>query len=266
MEAEVTREKVRVKKGVIIADAVFLVFVLYYTVMALLSPARKISSINEEFGFKNPENSTVDERIFSDSAFVSMNRNKSFLQARIAIAESDSISLSLNLADSTAILELTGVTLNKAKISHIKLSHIFFKADEYAISAMLATPFTISKDYTSIRKEPLMLKVAPKDTSEYKPDILPDTSKAEAVNYMLEMGNGFRLYVYQETTNGTGGGLGRFMFDLGDRFRNSWNIIKSIALFRVPEYHPFIKIRLSREDARNIYRGLPRKGQVAVYR
>jgi len=32
-----------------------------------------------------------------------------------------------------------------------------------------------------------MIKMAPKDTSEYKPDIMPDTSITEPVNYILEM-------------------------------------------------------------------------------
>ena len=40
--------------------------------------------------------------------------------------------------------------------------------------------------------------MAPKDTSEYKPDIMPDTSITEPVNYILEMTNGTRIYVYQE--------------------------------------------------------------------
>ena len=52
--------------------------------------------------------------------------------------------------------------------------------------------------YATIEKEPIMIKMAPKDTSEYKPDIMPDTSVIEPVNYILEMTNGTRIYVYQE--------------------------------------------------------------------
>jgi hypothetical protein len=111
-----------------------------------------------------------------------------------------------------------------------------------------------------------MLKVAPKDTSEYKPDILPDTSNVEAVNYMLQMDNGFRLYVYQELEEQRSGRMGRFFFDLGDRFRNSMEIFRSIIVFKIPEFHPSVKIHLPKADARNIYRGLPRNGQVAVSR
>ena len=40
---------------------------------------------------------------------------------------------------------------------------------------------------------------------------------------------------------------------------------KSAALFKVPEYHPYIKIRIPRDDVKIIYRALPRNGQIAVY-
>jgi hypothetical protein len=42
--------------------------------------------------------------------------------------------------------------------------------------------------------------------------------------------------------------------------------MKKVVTFRVPEYHPFIKIRLNRADAKIIYRAIPYHGQVAVYR
>jgi hypothetical protein len=234
--------------------------------MAIISPAKKITSINNEFGFRGQENTTVDERIFSDSAFVKMNRDKAYCQSRILTAETDSVSLALNLADSTAILEIKGVTVHKAKIDKAKISKVFYKADEYAVSSMLSTPFTISHDFATIQKEPLMIKMAPKDTSEYKPDILPDTTDFEPVNFMMEMENGIRLYVYQVVGEKEGGRLNLFVFDIKDRFRNASDIIKSIFVLRVPEYHPYIRIRLPKADAKIIYRALPKHGQVAVFR
>jgi hypothetical protein len=34
----------------------------------------------------------------------------------------------------------------------------------------------------------------------------------------------------------------------------------------VPEYHPYIRIRMAKSDAKIIYRALPGHGQFAVYR
>ena len=57
---------------------------------------------------------------------------------------------------------------------------------------LLSSPMNIVSDLATIRKEPLMIKMAPKDTSEFKPDIIPDTSDYEPVNYILEMDNGIQ--------------------------------------------------------------------------
>jgi hypothetical protein len=130
----------------------------------------------------------------------------------------------------------------------------------------LSTPFTIKKDFATVKKEPLMIKLAPKDTSEYKPDILPDTTSSEPVNYMLETETGIRLYFYQDIGEKSGDRLSRFLFDINYRFKNIWSIIKSIFILRVPEYHPYIKMRIPKADAKIIYRALPRHGQIALFR
>lgn len=253
------------RKVLFILCSLLLVFMIFYAIMSLLSPSRKIKEIKNEYGYTKPENLKTDTRIFSDSTYISLNRQKVFYQAQVILAESDSICLALNLSDSTAILEINGVMVHKAKISEIAISKVLKRADEYSVSAMLAIPFAIANDYATIRKEPLMLKVAPKDTSEFKPNILPDTTNSEAVNYLFEMENGTRLYVYQNVDRDEGGGLSLSLFDLNDKLRNIGDNLKSIVRFKVPEYKPAIKIRMSKADARIIYRALPKHGQIAVY-
>ncbi len=268
METELNEGSGRRRVWLYTLAIAFLLFVLYYAVMSIIAVSEKVTAINSEFGYKPPENSTVpvNQKIFRDSAYVSLNRQKAFYQSRTIMAETDSISLSLNLPDSTASLEINGVAVHEAKLIKIFKSGVFNKADEYAISNMLSVPFNVTGSFATIKKEPLMLKVAPKDTSEYKPDILPDTTNTTPVNYIMQLDHGFRIYVYQDTGNDTGGILKRFIFDVSDRFRNIWGILKSIATFKVPEYHPAIKLRMKKDDARIIYRALPVHGQIALYR
>ena len=266
MEVESPKEAGRKKSWPFILASVLILLVLYYSIMAIISTSRKVSAINEEFGFKQPENGSIGNRLFSDSAYVKLNRERAFYQSRNLMAETDSICLLLNLADSFAILEINGVTVHKARLTSLKISSVLYRADEYAVSSMLSVPFTVMENHSTIAKEPLMLKVAPKDTSEYKPDILPDTTNTAAVNYMMEMDNGFRVYIYQETGDDIGGALNRFIFDTSNRFENIWAIIKNIARLKVPEYHPGIRLRMKKTDARIIYRALPVHGQIAVYR
>lgn len=192
-------------------------------------------------------------------------KEKSYLQARTSMAETDSVYMTLNLSDSTANLEISGVTVHSVRISSYRVSGILRRTDEYAISSMLSLPMNIVSDLATIKKEPLMIKMAPKDTSEFKPDIIPDTSDYEPVNYILKMDNGIRIYVYQTTDTLKSDRRQLFFFDLRDRSGTTWSYLKNIARFRVPEYHPFIKIRLPKADAKILYRAVPRRGQIAVY-
>jgi hypothetical protein len=110
-----------------------------------------------------------------------------------------------------------------------------------------------------------MIKVAPKDTSEYKPDITPDTSITEPVYYILETSVGVRIYFYQEENMTLNDRISRFRFDINDRIRDTWEALKRVAVFKVPEYHAFVKIRLPRSDAKIIYRAIPKNGQIAFF-
>lgn len=265
-------EKEKKKSSIVLRIFLFLIlfivisFATYYTVMSLLSTSRAISDINEKYSFKQTEKETIDERLFSDSSFVSLQKDKAFFQSRLTMASTDSIGLTLNLEDSLACLEINGVVVHKTKISYKEESKAFNKANTFAVASMFSSPLTIVHTYSTIKRVPLLIKMAPKDTSEYKPDITPDTSAYEPVNYILEMDNGIRIFVYQEENKKSSDLYDQIYFDLTDRLRNTLETLKMVKHFKVPEYHPYIKIKLPKADAKIIYRALPAKGLITVYR
>lgn len=250
----------------IVPGALIIIFLIWFSIISVLAPSRKLDEIRTNFGFQQNSENSLDERFYSDSAYMEMLKGKAFLQAKISMAETDSVYMTLNLRDSTANLEISGVAVHSAKISRIKISGILKSENESAITLMFASPMNIISDFATIKKEPLMIKMAPKDTSEFKPDVIPDTSDYEPVNYIMEMDNGIRIYVYQATDTVTSDKNHLLFFDLNDRLKNTWGSLKSIVRFRVPEYHPFIKIRLPKADAKILYRAVPRRGQIAVFR
>jgi hypothetical protein len=265
MENIVKKPLTRKKISLIIIGAFLLFFLGYYSIMSVLGPGKKLNEIKARFGSQQVSENITDERFYTDSAYINLLKEKVFLQSRISMAETDSIYMTLNLADNTANLEISGVTVHSARINVLKISRILRPGNDYVIPVMLASPMTIISDFASIKKEPLMIKMAPKDTSEFKPDIIPDTSDFEPVNYILEMDNGIRIFVYQNTDTITTDKNNLFFFDLNDRLKTTWSSLKSIARFKVPEYHPYIKIRLPKADAKILYRAVPRHGQIAVY-
>jgi hypothetical protein len=265
METEISNKKPRGKVTFIVLISIISVLIIYYSIMSMIGPERKMEEIKNEFKAKAGDKNEVDQRILTDSTYLKLLKEKAFLQSRILMAETDSIYLTLNLADSTANIEICGVTVHKSKMKSVKTSKILSQGNENTILSMLATPFSISQAFATIKKEPVMIKMAPKDTSEYKPDIMPDTSITEPVNYILEMKGGIRIYVYQDENVKLNDRISHLKFDINDRIRDTWSALKSVAVFKVPVYHPFIKIRLPRTDAKIIYRAIPKNGQVAVF-
>ena len=248
--------------AVISVFAFILIFIIYYSVMMMLSPGKKYAALRNEFGIDTTEKSRKDNPVFSDSTYLNLLKEKAFLQSRLIMAETDSIYLTLNLSDSTVNLEISGVTVHTVKMSRIKISRMLENGDEFLISSMLSSPLTIENDISSIEKEPLMVSLAPRDTSEFQPDIIPDTTDIEPVSYIFEMTHGIRIYFYQEEEENA---FHTFKFDLRDRLRNAFNTIRSAITLKIPEYNPYIKIFLPRADARIIYRAIPKNGQAAVY-
>jgi len=266
MEPE-TEKKISGRNLALISISAFIIiFIIYYSVMMMLSPVKKYAAIRNEFGIDTTEKSRDNNPIFSDSTYLKLLKEKAFLQSRMIMAETDSIYLTLNLSDSTVNLEISGVSVHQTKFSDMEASKIFLKGDENLILSLMASPFTISNDWSSIKKEPVLIKMAPKDTSEYKPDIMPDTSLTEPVNYILEMTDGTRIYVCQEEEDKYVDRKSQSGFDLRYRLRDAWSCMKSIIRFRIPEYHLYIKIYLPRADAKIIYRAIPKYGQVGLYR
>ncbi|OFY42284.1 MAG: hypothetical protein A2Z69_00165 [Bacteroidetes bacterium RBG_13_44_24] len=242
-----------------------LCFLIYYSIMSIIAPGKKYRELKSEYGFRQNEKNPVDERIFTDSTYLSILKEKSFLQSRVTLAESDSIYLTVNLHDSIVNLEINGVSVHKADIKRTNISKMLKGEKDYVILLMLSVPLTVNRNFASIEKEPLMIKLAPKDTSEYEPDIIPDTADYEPVNFILETDNGTILCVYQAEKLRAGDGIRLFIFDVKHRVRYAAADFARIITFRVPVYRPFIKLRIPRSDAKIIYRALPVQGQIAVY-
>lgn len=249
----------------ILAMILLCLLMVGHLVLSLKAPVKKLREIRVQYGFVQDIKNPVNERILTDSAFLALMKEKAYYQSRVAMAATDSIYMTINLGDSTLNLEISGVVVHTAEIKKIKLSHIL-KRDEYPVLNMLSTPFVITADYSTIKKEPVMIKMAPKDTSEYQPDIIPDTADYEPVNFILLMENGVKIHIYQGEKLRAGDNLNRFLFDLRDRLRITTSTLFSTIRFRVPEYYPYIRIRLARADSKRIYRALPYRGQAGLYR
>ena len=266
MEAETQKKNSYFKIGLFIVLIPVVAFVVYYSIMVMRSPSKKMAEISARYGFSDSEKRKISKRVASDSTFLSLLKQEAYWQSRVMMAETDSVYLTLNLAEKVANIEISGVVVHSTPIDEIEASRIITHGDEFVITSLLSAPLTIVSDTSSIEKITFVVKIAPKDTSEYKPDAIPDTAFYEPVNYIFETDRGIKIMVYQSEEIKQGDSWDRFLFDLRHRLINTKAAMKDILAFKVPEYQPFIKIKIPSADAKIIYRALPRKGQIGVYR
>jgi len=151
MESESTDKQPGAGRILIILAILIVTFIVYYSVMSVLAPGRTLEKIRNEYSAKQEEKSAADEKIFSDSAYQSRLKEKAFLQSRIALAESDSVYLSINFADSSANLEIFGVVVHSAKFEDLQMSKILRKGSDYVISYLYSSPFMISSSVSTIK-------------------------------------------------------------------------------------------------------------------
>lgn len=265
METEENKGLNIIKTSSLLIITIVVALVVYYTVMLSLAPGKKMKELRAGYEDNSKEKSELVQAALADSHYVTLLRKKAFLQSKIAMAESDSIYLILNFADSTANLEIAGVVVHEVKMKEFEISSILTRGNQNVINKLLSTPLTIESAFATIAKEPVMIKMAPKDTSEYKPDIMPDTAATEPVFYKLNLSGGIQLFVYQQEKDLPADSKAFRKFDVDERKKRTKEALGQVASFKVPDYTPFIRLELPRKDARIIYRALPRKGQVAVW-
>ena len=266
MEAETRKKPSYLLILLIIAVLAVVAFLTYYSIMEMRSTSKQMAEISAEYGFAKYEKGKLPKNITSDSTFLSLFKEQAYLQSRVAMAETDSVYLTLNLAEKVINIEISGVVVHSTPIDEIKASKLITDGDEFVITSLLSAPLTIVSDTSSIAKIPIIKKIAPKDTSEFIPDAIPDTAFYEPVNYIFETDRGIKIFVYQSEDINHGDSKNRLMFDLRQRLINTKADFKDILAFKVPEYQPFIKIKIPSADAKIIYRAISRNGQIGIYR
>src|ERR1035437_10491019 len=112
METEVKKSGLKITFIVLIG--IVLTFVIYYSIMAMLSPVRKLDEIKNEFVGKASEKNESEQQILKDSTYLKLLKEKAFLQSRLVMAETDSIYLSINLADSSINIDRKSTRLNSS--------------------------------------------------------------------------------------------------------------------------------------------------------
>jgi len=208
----------------------------------------------------------IDKDIFEKySQLVRLKREEDFLKAQISLAKTDSIYLLLNLNESTIKLMVKGVLLSESKIKKFSINKGTKKMPDHFYNSIFNKPLQTISDFSTIQKFPIVVKKAPKDTTDAKlAEKAPEPPKTLDVFYTLELNENISLEIKQLENDSINSPkhIRRYK-----RLKTKKSLIESINIYTVnnPTYYNYtIELEIPKEDARSIYRALPLKPQVLI--
>lgn len=242
------------RQSLILLISTFIVF-LVVLVIVNMEPVAEISRFNQKYGSSSA---------ISEPKILQLMQEEAFLQARLAMAETDSIGLTLNLLDSTLCLEIQGVVVHKSKLLKIKKSRFLDKTNALAKINWLSSPFRTISYEASIPKTPITITQAPRDTieAEHMSKKVVDTIP-EYITYSLLLDKDLRIEISQSNDS-----LPSWARETPSFMSRKWDGFKqttgSLFGFSNEDYVPYIFVEIPFSEARSIYRAIPENGLVTI--
>jgi hypothetical protein len=207
------------------------------------------------------------DRALSDTLRLvgSLELEKAYVKNRLALSQSDSVYMSVNLKDKEFNLEIKGVVVRACPIVSAVVSQRLSSVDHDQLLQWVSTPFDLQRDLSTIPKIPYVIKAAPKDTLEAQAQSSkPLPNDTSAVLFTLYFDRDLVVEIEQsEAFNEVDEELISSYYGIKDMaFRQE--ALQAAMHFRPPERDIYISLKVSAADARAIYRGIPVNATMAL--
>jgi hypothetical protein len=249
--------------------------ILALTVFVVLPIIKESRLFTTAKGFESPERIEIqaagqDKR--KTEALIESNRRLIMEEKKLKtlqqMAVGDSFALVLDLKDSLAVLMNHGVPVRESKILSFQLSSAFkILQRKQFLESWLAKPFVSRGEWSTIPKEPMQIRYAPKDTIEagiYAQE--PVNLDTADVYVRFQFDRNLTLNIAQKERPNLEGWAKRLAHGLKIRWEQIGWKTGFIRQREIPS-NPFqIDIKLSQTDAKAVYRALPRRKAVLFIR
>jgi hypothetical protein len=216
----------------------------------------------------NTESSTVsiDDTQLSDVKKIIQKENeKAYQHNRLALAEKDSIYMILNVPDSLLILEIKGVTVKKTRLLDLEMSKRFALISHENLLPWISEPFTLESNLSTIPKEPIIIKQAPKDTIEAaKMSSKPHPPDSTNVFYTFYFDRNLVLEIEQADPPQSGATEKVINYRKIKSEESKRSILQMLKTPEQTDQPMMIKMVISEIDARAIYRAVPSKTRLIL--
>lgn len=187
---------------------------------------------------------------------------QAYLLSRLDMATSDSIGLGVDLTDSVATLEIRGVPVRRCKITRFTVPGGLQRREAVY---WLSTPFELREAAASLPKAPIRVRKAPSDTIEAKEKAEPDIPiEKRDVYFILHFDKNLSLAVAQTQPTSAIGWLHRVGYLLERGWLPVAEDLSALAHLKRPTARVHMRLEMSREDAKAIYRALPTHANLAL--
>jgi hypothetical protein len=234
--------------------------ILTCLIFSVLSPLQKIKTINENY-------KSTDHKLKADSIFnkdlLELKLKEAFLKSRLQLSENDSINLSINLKDSLLAIEIKGTVAYSVPIETFKKSTIFDNIKKDVLVNYFSTPFCILQQNSTFLKEPLIIKKAPKDTTEASKNLVQaDTTLPKIVACNIYTDKDLIINIRQSEENDK---VELYKYQFRYNYQLTTLQLEKIIRLKVPDYIPWIQIEINKKDAVAIFRALPEHAFISIH-
>jgi hypothetical protein len=196
---------------------------------------------------------------------ISLENELAFEKNRLNLAEKDSIYMILDLPDSLLLLEIKGVTIKKAKILDIEMSHRFALISHENMLPWIAEPFILERDLSTIPKSPIVIKQAPKDTIEAaKMSSKPAPPDSTNVFFTLYFDKNLVLEVEQGNPREKDNTEKVKTYRSIKKEEMTRSVFKMLQKPQQTDQPMLIKLVINEVEARSIYRAVPVKTRLVL--
>jgi hypothetical protein len=245
----------RIKIYLVLA-IVLLAFIGFNAYMAREAIIAKTANLNSivEFNEKDPLNAINP---FKNTKEYELVKQKALLEAQLELSNSDSIALIIDLVDSLAFLQIKGVTIYQAKITKYFYSSALKSMSMPAYYKLFSNPLTVYEQKSTVVKEPIVVKIAPKDTIEAaKAEVIPDSVVNQSAVLEFKINQDILVVISNHEED-----EGSY---LKHKFFWSYQFLEQLMKNKKVAYQPTIKIIIPNTDIVVIYRALPWKSRIAI--
>ncbi|MBN2806097.1 MAG: hypothetical protein JXR22_05520 [Prolixibacteraceae bacterium] len=242
-----------------------LLVLVIYTVLVVSAPLRSLHALKHE-ALTDSVFYEHNKAILEEQSLYELSKTKAVMDAQLVLAVKDTFGIMINLKDSTLSLMFKGINVHSATIYDYRKDPFFDAIHPLAYVKIFSKPLRTMLEYSTIVKEPIIVKKAPKDTLEaiqnaYQPDTL-----IQNPTYMrLELERNFHLLLVQKNFETDEEKLVEREFLRDMRQQRRHNIIRSFTHPGKASYTPYMVLYLDPEELRSTYRATPEDVLVIIH-